>query len=453
MEFLALLFFVFTFALLIMGFPVAFTLAGASLLFSGIASVFGFFDSAFLTALPNRIWSLVTNAQLLAIPLFVLMGILLEKSRLAEDLLITTSKLLAGVRGGLALAVVGVGVLLAASTGIVGATVVAMGLIALPAMLKEGYDQRLSCGLICASGTLGQIIPPSIILILLGDILSSAYQQAQLKQGIFNPETLSVGDLFAGALIPGVLLAVLYAVFMVWHARKQSPIAKEDLPPKPDLTEVFSSLVPPVLLVLLVLGSIIGGYATATESAAVGAMGALLLGVLRKRLNFNLLQASGLEAVKVNSMIFAILIGAIFFSLVFRGLGGDEAVRELLTGLPGGVFTVMLLVMLLLFVLGFFLDFIEITFVVVPIIAPVLLMMGVDPVWLGIMIAINLQTSFLTPPFGFALFYLRGVMPAHIPSSDLYRGVVPFIGIQLFMLLLLAVFPSLVTWLPKVIYG
>jgi tripartite ATP-independent transporter DctM subunit len=453
MELLALLFFVFTFAILIMGFPVAFTLAGASLIFSGIAYGFGFFDVAFLSALPNRIWSLVTNAQLLAIPLFVLMGILLEKSRLAEDLLLTTSKLLAGVRGGLALAVVGVGVLLAASTGIVGATVVAMGLIALPAMLKEGYDQRLSCGLICASGTLGQIIPPSIILILLGDILSSAYQQAQLKQGIFNPETLSVGDLFAGALIPGVLLAVFYAGFMMWQARKQPPIAKEDLPPKPDMVEIFSSLVPPVLLVLLVLGSIIGGYATATESAAVGAMGALLLGLLRKRLNLNLLQASGLEAVKVNSMIFAILIGAIFFSLVFRGLGGDDAVRELLTGLPGGVFTVMFLVMLLLFVLGFFLDFIEITFVVVPIIAPVLLMMGVDPVWLGIMIAINLQTSFLTPPFGFALFYLRGVMPAHIPSADLYRGVVPFIGIQLLMLLLLAIFPSLVTWLPKVIYG
>lgn len=453
MEILALFFFAFTFALLIMGFPVAFTLAGASLLFSLLAGMFGYFDESFLTALPNRIWSLVTNSQLLAIPLFVLMGILLEKSRLAEDLLITTSKLLAGVRGGLALAVVGVGVLLAASTGIVGATVVAMGLIALPAMLKEGYDPRLSCGLICASGTLGQIIPPSIILILLGDILSSAYQQAQLKQGIFNPETLSVGDLFAGALIPGVLLAVMYAGFMVWHARKQPPIAKADLPEKPALSEILSSLVPPILLVFLVLGSIIGGYATATESAAVGAVGALLLGLVRGRLSVNLLQASGLEAVKVNSMIFAILIGAIFFSLVFRGLGGDEAVREMLTALPGGVVTVMFLVMLLLFVLGFFLDFIEITFVVVPIIAPVLLMMGVDPVWLGIMIAINLQTSFLTPPFGFALFYLRGVMPAHIPSSDLYRGVVPFIAIQMLMLLLLALFPALATWLPKVIYG
>jgi tripartite ATP-independent transporter DctM subunit len=300
---------------------------------------------------------------------------------------------------------------------------------------------------------LGQIIPPSIILILLGDILSSAYQQAQLKMGIFNPETLSVGDLFAGALIPGVLLAVMYALFMVWHARKQPPIAKADLPPKPSFKEVMTSLVPPLLLVLLVLGSIIGGYATATESAAVGAMGALLLGVMRGRLSLSLLQSSGLEAMKVNSMIFAILIGAIFFSLVFRGLGGDEAVRELLTDLPGGVFTVMLIVMALLFVLGFFLDFIEITFVVVPIVAPVLLTMGVDPVWLGIMIAVNLQTSFLTPPFGFALFYLRGVMPASIPSSDLYRGVVPFIGLQVLMLVMLSLFPQLVTWLPKVIYG
>jgi tripartite ATP-independent transporter DctM subunit len=453
MELLALLFFVFTFSLLITGFPVAFTLAGASLIFSLIAGAFGYFDESFLTALPSRIWSLVTNSQLLAIPLFVLMGILLEKSRLAEDLLLTVSKMMAGIRGGLALAVVGVGVLLAASTGIVGATVVAMGLIALPAMLKEGYCPKLSSGLICASGTLGQIIPPSIILILLGDILSSAYQQAQLKQGIFNPDTLSVGDLFAGAMIPGLLLAAMYALFMVWHARKQPPIDKALLPAKPALREIMVSLVPPLLLVFLVLGSIIGGYATATESAAVGAMGALLLGLLRGRLNVSLLQASGLEAVKVNSMIFAILIGAIFFSLVFRGLGGDDAVRELLTDLPGGVFTVMLIVMVLLFILGFFLDFIEITFVVVPIVAPILLTMGVDPVWLGIMIAINLQTSFLTPPFGFALFYLRGVAPASISSAEIYQGVIPFIMIQLSMLVVLSFFPQLATWLPKVIYG
>lgn len=453
MEWLALVFFAFTFALLLMGFPVAFTLAGASLIFSVFALLIGVFDIDFLAALPSRIWSLITNGQLLAIPLFVLMGVLLEKSRLAEDLLVTTSKLLAGVRGGLALAVVGVGVLLAASTGIVGATVVAMGLIALPAMLKEGYDPKLSCGLICASGTLGQIIPPSIILILLADILSSAYQQAQLKMGNFSPETLSVGDLFAGALIPGVLLAVMYALFMVWHARKQPPIPVEDLPPKPSFAEIMTSLVPPLLLVVLVLGSIIAGYATATESAAVGAIGALLLGLVRGRLNFASLQASGLESVKVNSMIFAILIGAIFFSLVFRGLGGDDAVRELLESIPGGVVTVMIVVMLFLFILGFFLDFIEITFVVVPIVAPILLMMGVDPVWLGIMIAINLQTSFLTPPFGFALFYLRGVLPPNIPSSDLYKGVIPFIGLQLLMLLLLSLFPALATWLPKVIYG
>ncbi len=453
MEWLALVFFAFTFALLLMGFPVAFTLAGASLIFSLFAVLIGAFDADFLAALPSRIWSLITNGQLLAIPLFVLMGVLLEKSRLAEDLLVTTSKLLAGVRGGLALVVVGVGVLLAASTGIVGATVVAMGLIALPAMLKEGYDPKLSCGLICASGTLGQIIPPSIILILLADILSSAYQQAQLKMGNFSPETLSVGDLFAGALIPGVLLAVMYALFMIWHARKQPPIPLADLPPKPSWQEIMTSLVPPLLLVVLVLGSIIAGYATATESAAVGAMGALLLGLARGRLNLAALQASGLESVKVNSMIFAILIGAIFFSLVFRGLGGDDAVRELLESIPGGVVTVMIVVMLFLFILGFFLDFIEITFVVVPIVAPILLMMGVDPVWLGIMIAINLQTSFLTPPFGFALFYLRGVLPPNIPSSDLYKGVIPFIGLQLFMLLLLSLFPALATWLPKVIYG
>lgn len=453
MEFLALLFFVFTFVLLLSGFPVAFVLAGASLIFAGLAALLGAFDMAFLSALPSRLYSLVTNMQLLAVPLFVLMGVLLERARLAEDLLDVVSRQLAGVRGGLGLAVVLVGVLLAASTGIVGATVVAMGLIALPAMLRAGYDQRLSCGLICASGTLGQIIPPSIILILLGDILSSAYQQAQLAQGIFTPQTVSVGDLFAGALIPGLLLAALYAAYVVWQARKQPAPRPEDLPPKPSLAEVLTSLLPPLALIVAVLGAILAGYATATESAAVGAMGALLLGLVKGRLPLARLQDAGLEAVKVTSMIFAILIGALFFSLVFRGLGGDELVRDLLTDLPGGVVTALLVVMLVMFVLGFFLDFIEITFVVVPIVAPVLLMMGVDPVWLGVMIAVNLQTSFLTPPFGFALFYLRGVVPPQIATRDIYAGVVPFIGLQLLMLVLLALFPALTTWLPEVIYG
>lgn len=453
MEFLALLFFVFTFVLLLSGFPVAFVLAGASLIFAGLAALLGAFDMAFLSALPSRLYSLVTNMQLLAVPLFVLMGVLLERARLAEDLLDVVSRQLAGVRGGLGLAVVLVGVLLAASTGIVGATVVAMGLIALPAMLRAGYDQRLSCGLICASGTLGQIIPPSIILILLGDILSSAYQQAQLAQGIFTPQTVSVGDLFAGALIPGLLLAGLYAAYVVWQARKQPAPRAEDLPPKPSLVEVLTSLLPPLALIVAVLGAILAGYATATESAAVGAMGALLLGLVKGRLPLARLQEAGLEAVKVTSMIFAILIGALFFSLVFRGLGGDELVRDLLTDLPGGMVTALLVVMLVMFVLGFFLDFIEITFVVVPIVAPVLLMMGVDPVWLGVMIAVNLQTSFLTPPFGFALFYLRGVVPQQIATRDIYAGVVPFIGLQLLMLVLLALFPGLTTWLPEVIYG
>jgi len=454
MEYLALGLFLMVFLFLMVGFPVALTLAGASLIFAFIASLFGVFDMTFLQNVPSRIFSLMNNTTLMAVPLFVFMGIMLEQSKIAEQLLETMGELMRGLRGGLGIAVILVGALLAASTGIVGATVVTMGLIALPTMLKQGYCPRLASGTICASGTLGQIIPPSIVLILLGDVLSSAYQQAQLNQGIFSPETLAVGDLFIGALFPAMLLVVLYMLYVYTVA-----VFKPELAPaginleqkSPGGGKILSSLVPPLTLIGLVLGSILGGFATPTEAASLGAIGALFLAFVKGRLGLKVLQNVMQNSLKVTSMIFLIFIGAIFFSLTFRGLGGDELIHELLTDLPGGVLTAVLIVMVFMFILGFFLDFIEITYVIVPVVAPVLFMMGVDPIWLGIMIAINLQTAFLTPPFGFALFYLKGVAP-DIKTTDLYKGVFPYIGIQLFVLAILAFFPELATWLPSIIY-
>lgn len=456
MEWLALVLFALVFIALLAGFPVAFTLAGVSLLFALVANLFGAFDMAFLQSIPNRIFSIMGNETLIAVPLFVFMGIMLEHSKVAENLLNTMQEVMRGVKGGLGIAVIIVGALLAASTGIVGATVVTMGLLALPTMLKQGYCPKVASGTICASGTLGQIIPPSIVLILLGDVLSSSYQQAQLDQGIFSPETLSVGDLFIGALLPGLMLVVAYMLYIVFKA-----FSKPELIPSHNteaiepglLGRVLKGLIPPLLLILAVLGSILGGYATPTEAAAIGAMGALLLALVNQQLNLDVLQTVMQNTLKVTSMIFLIFIGAAFFSLVFRGLGGDDLISDLLTDLPGGVFTAMLIVMVLMFILGFFLDFIEITYVVVPVVAPILLMMGVDPIWLGIMIAINLQTAFLTPPFGFALFYLRGVAPPELQTKDLYQGVIPFIVIQLSMLGVLAIWPEIVTWLPSVVYG
>lgn len=455
MEFLALLLFVSVFLLLMLGFPVAFTLAGVSLLFGLIASLFGAFDMAFLQSIPNRIFGIMQNQTLLAVPLFVFMGIMLEQSKIAEQLLTTMHELMRGFRGGLGLSVILVGALLAASTGIVGATVVTMGLLALPTMLKQGYCPKLASGTICASGTLGQIIPPSIVLILLGDVLSSAYQQAQLNQGIFSPEPLSVGDLFIGALLPGALLVVLYMVYVLAMAYLKpesvpSQLAQEKTPGLGQ--RVLLSLLPPLALILLVLGSILGGWATPTEAAALGALGSVILAGIRQRFSLGILQNVMRSSLVVTSMIFMIFIGAAFFSLTFRGLGGDDLIHEWLNQLPGGVFTAMLLVMIFMFVLGFFLDFIEITYVIVPVVAPVLLMMGIDPIWLGIMIAINLQTAFLTPPFGFALFYLKGVAPKTLSTTHLYKGVMPFIAIQLGVLVALAVWPELATWLPSVIY-
>ena len=441
------------FAVLILGYPVALSLAGTALIAAAIGVATGGFEPAFLTAMPSRLFGIITNQTLIAVPLFVLMGVTLEKTHIAQQLLDAMSRVVGGLPGGLGLSVIIVGALMAASTGIVGATVVTMGLMSLPAMLNARYDVPLATGTICATGTLGQIIPPSIALVLLGDVLSSAYQQAQLSVGIFNPKTVSVGHLFAGAIIPGLVLVLLYTLYIVSTAT----LSPEKAPPvKVDnirFTLILSSIFPPLFLILAVLGSILGGVATPTEAAGVGAMGALGLAASRLELSLRQLKEFALTTTKITSMVFFILIGASMFSLVFRGYGGDELVHAWLAGLPGGVIGATIVVMLVIFLLGFILDFIEITFVVIPIVGPVLLALGIDPIWLGVMIAINLQTSFLTPPFGFALFYLRGVAPAEVATSDIYRGVIPFIGIQLVMLVVLALVPELATWLPSRIYG
>lgn len=439
---------------LLLGFPVAFTLGGVALLFAGLGIALGVFDAAFLEAFPNRVFGIMGNETLLAVPLFVFMGVMLQRSKMAEDLLETVAAQFGRARGGLVFAVLVVGALLAASTGIVGATVVTLGLIALPTMLRHGYCPRLASGAVCASGTLGQIIPPSVVLVLLGDQLGSAYQQAQLKLGNFAPQTVSVGDLFAGAVLPGLLLVVLYLVYAAWVAWRQpqrAPALDPAALPQRSGAQLLLAVIPPVLLIVCVLGSILFGYATPTEAAGVGAVGASLLALARGQLDLDCLRHVSRETVMITAMVFAILVGAALFALVFRGFGGDDLVHDLLTGLPGGKWGAIFAVMLLMFLLGFVLDFIEIVFVVVPIVAPVLFLLGVDPVWLGVMMAINLQTSFLTPPFGFALFYLRGAVPEGLATADLYRGVLPFIGLQLLMLLLLALWPALATWLPDVL--
>lgn len=457
-EYLSLFLFLGAVLVLLMGYSVAFSLAGTGLLFAGIGALTGHFDSVFLEAIPNRLFGIMNNEVLIAVPLFVFMGVMLEKSKIAEGLLDTMSILFGSMNGGLGISVTIVGMLLAASTGIVGATVVTMGLLSLPTMLRRGYDPQVACGVICASGTLGQIIPPSIVLVLLGDVISSAYQQSQIDQGLFSPETVTVGDLFLGALIPGLLLVLAYTLYIVAKAiispSSVPAIPQEERDAVDNLwLKVLSALVPPVLLIGLVLGSILGGLATPTEAAAVGAVGAILLSISKRNFNMETLTAVMRSTTQVSSMVFIILVGASIFSLVFRGFGGDDMVRDFLTDLPGGVWGALAVVMLVMFLLGFFLDFIEITFVVVPIVAPILLTMGLDPIWLGIMIALNLQTSFLTPPFGFALFYLRGVAPESISTGQIYRGVIPFIAIQLSMLGLLAAWPSLATWLPHFVYG
>ena len=514
-DFLHLTMFGVTCLLLMAGFPVAFTLGGAALAFGLLGHALGVFDFAFFYALPQRIFGIMTNEVLVAVPLFIFMGSMLQRAKIAEDLLENISRLFGALRGGLGISVSIVGALLAASTGIVGATVVTMGLLSLPTMLKRGYDPSLAAGSIAAAGTLGQIIPPSIVLVLLGDVIANAYQKAQLEQGIFSPETVSVGELFAGSLIPGLVLVGLYIAYQLVVAfaqpHKSPPTEHADTL---DWAALLRALLPPILLIIAVLGSILGGIATPTEAAAVGAVGTVFLAgerlsphrrwvqagaaallalvvstvftdlrLERESVSFGervgILLAFGLSGLvaaglaisffathrttilrpamtatmHTTTMVFTILIGAALFSLVFRGLGGDEAIQEILENLPGGKWTAVALVMLLMFVLGFFLDFIEIVFVVVPIVGPVLLAMDINPVWLGVMMAVNLQTSFLTPPFGFALFYLRGVAPGSVTTAQIYRGAVPFVIIQLVMLALLAAMPQLATWLPEQIFG
>lgn len=452
MELIPLLMFAAICVALMLGYPVAFTLGGVALIFASLGIVGGVFDPNLLKSFPSRLYGIMNNYTLVSVPLFVFMGAVLEKSRLAEDLLENMAKACGRLPGGLGISVVAVGALLAASTGIVGATVVTMGLMSLPLMLRSGYAPSFATGTICATGTLGQIIPPSIVLVLLGDVLSSAYQQAQLKLNVFTPKTISVGDLFVAAIVPGLLLVVMYMLYVFFTATFRPKIIArvaqtetESIP----LSRLLLSLIPVLVLIGLVLGSILIGAATPTEAAGVGALGACLLALSKKQLNFSRLREVARSTTQISAMIFMILIGASLFSLVFRGFGGEEMVHGFFNQLPGGVVSAVFLVMFVIFILGFILDFIEIIFVVVPIVGPVLLAMGVDPIWLGIMIAVNLQTSFLTPPFGFALFYLRGVAPASIKTSDIYRGVIPFIILQLLLLVIMSIWPGLVTWLPE----
>lgn len=517
LDLLPFLMFIAAFAALLRGYPVAFSLAGVGIAFALLGLALDIFDPLHLRAFPQRIYGNIMEMDksiLVAVPLFVFMGVMLEKSRIAEELLEAMGAMFGTLRGGLGISVVVVGALLAASTGIVGATVVTMGLLSLPTMLKRGYDPALASGSIAAAGTLGQIIPPSIVLVLLGDQLSSAYAEAQRRQGIFSPDVVSVGDLFAGALIPGLVLVVFYILYQIGTAILR-PNASPAIPADElnmDWGKILSALIPPLVLIIAVLGSILGGLATPTEAAGVGAVGATLLAAFRNagaetnplagRLfalaaalaligliltamlvdlqagSPALMLAYGLSVIAVigggvalvrlyrtgvldavmratagiSAMVFVILIGASLFALVFRELGGDESVRHALESVPGGVFGALAAVMLVMFLLGFFLDFIEITFVVVPIVAPVLLMMGVDPVWLGVLMALNLQTSFLTPPFGFALFYLRGVAPPELSTGAIYKGAAPFVIIQLLMISAVVALPWLATALPNMLY-
>lgn len=456
-EILAALMFFGVIGFLLLGFPVAFTLAGVSLLFGAVGMSFGVFDPSNFGSLPNRYIGFMTNEVLVAVPLFIFMGVMLERSQIAEQLLMTMGKLFGNLRGGLGFSVILVGAMLAASTGVVGATVVTMGLISLPAMLRAGYDPKLATGVICASGTLGQIVPPSTVLIFMGDMLSGINSQVQMAKGNFAPVPVSVGDLFAGALLPGMLLVGLYLAWVLFKAVSDPASCPATPVPAAERghlgREVLVALVPPMLLILAVLGSILGGIATPTEAASVGAVGAMILAAMRWRLSFGVLKSTIVSTATITSMVFVILLGASVFSVVFRMMGGDNLVHEFLQNLPGGKLAAVAMVMLIMFFLGFILDTFEIIFIVIPITAPVLLALDVDPVWLGVIVGVNLQTSFLTPPFGFALFYLRGVAPSDMPTSAIYKGVIPFVGLQLVAIALLFAFPEIVTWLPRFIAG
>jgi len=450
-EFFAFLLFFLLAVFLIAGYPVALTLSGTAIIVGFVGYLFDLFPIVLLSVLPNRIFGIITNETLIAVPLFIFMGVMLERSGVANDLLENMSKIWGKKRGGLVYSVLIVGVLMAASTGIVGATVVTMGILSLPLMIKWNYNKKISTGIICASGTLGQIIPPSIVLVLLADVFQGANEQASAISGDLAPDPVSSVDLFAGAIIPGLLLVVLYSLWIVVCSIIRPeifPIPQNSKNSKINLNKIIKIVLPPILLIIIVLGSILFGIATPTESASLGALGSFFI-ALKKKISRKVLDKVCDETLRISSMVFFILIGASLFSLVFRGFGGDLIVEELLTKIPGGAFNSFLAVMVTIFFLGFFLDFFQIVFVMVPIVGPSLIAMGFDPIWLALMFAINLQTSFLTPPFGFALFYLRGVAPKKIKTSDIYQGVIPFIILQLILLIILFKFPSIITWLPN----
>ncbi|KAA3656118.1 MAG: C4-dicarboxylate ABC transporter [Calditrichaeota bacterium] len=437
-EIMPLILFITLFGLLMLGYPVAFTLGGVSLFFGVLTFGFEFFH-----LLPLRIWGVMSNFVLLAVPLFVFMGVMLEKSGIAEELLETMALLFGRLRGGLAISVVIVGTLLAASTGIVGATVVTMGLMSLPTMLKRGYSAELASGTICASGTLGQIIPPSIVLVLLGSILN-----------------VPVGDLFIGSIIPGMVLVGLYLVYILFISvvkPKSAPAMPRDVlagfKGHAAVGRIFKAFLPPFVLIITVLGSILAGIASPTEAAAVGALGAIVLTAVRGKLSIETLRKVSQETTYLTCMVFIILVGATAFGLVFRGMGGDRYLADFIVGNNLGPHAFLTIVMVIVFIAGFFIDFFEICFIIVPVVAPIFVSMGVDLLWFGVLIAINLQTSFLTPPFGFSLFYLKGVAPPEVSTQGIYKGIIPFILIQLIGLLMVIFFPESVTWLPKVLIG
>ena len=451
-EILAIVMFVTTLGLLLFGFPVAFTLAGTALLFGFLGDALEVFNFRMLGFFPQRIFGTMINEPLVAVPLFIFMGIMLEKTKIAAGLLHSIGELFGTTKGGLGIGVVIVGMLLAASTGIVGATVVTMGMLSLPSMMKAGYDQKIATGTICAAGTLGQIIPPSIVLVLLATILQGANEEAAMLVGNLAPDPVTAIDLFAGAILPGLMLVVLFIIFIFIYARI-NPLSCPPVETTKSRTEIYieaaKSVVPPITLIVLVLGSILFGIATPTESASVGAVGAAIIALLKGELNFKNIKETALGTVKLSSFVFVILIGASMFSLVFRGFGGDEMIEHFLGTLPGGLYAALILVMIVIFLLGFFLDYIEIIFVIVPLVGPILIANGADPLWLGILISLNLQTSFLTPPFGFSLFFLRGVAPSSIKTRNMYRGVIPFIGIQVLAILIVGFYPEIATWLPN----
>ncbi len=450
-EILSIIMFLTTLGLLLFGFPVAFTLAGSALIFGFLGDALEVFNFRMIGFFPQRIFGTMINEPLVAVPLFIFMGIMLEKTKIAAGLLQSIGELFGSTKGGLGIGVVIVGMLLAASTGIVGATVVTMGMLSLPSMMKAGYDQKIATGTICAAGTLGQIIPPSIVLVLLATILQGANEEAAMLVGNLAPEPVTAIDLFAGALLPGLLLVVLFIIFIFFYARinpSSCPPVETNKSRGEIYVEAAKSIVPPITLIILVLGSILFGIATPTESASVGAVGAAIIALMKGELNYKNLKETALGTVKLSSFVFVILIGASMFSLVFRGFGGDEMIEHFLGGLPGGLYGALIVVMIVIFLLGFFLDYIEIIFVIVPLVGPILIANGADPLWLGILISLNLQTSFLTPPFGFSLFFLRGVAPNEIQTRNMYKGVIPFIGIQILAIFLVGFFPEIATWLP-----